>query len=34
MESKRRQTPAYRALRLRIGIFALVLWLAAMGLLT
>lgn len=34
MKVRRRPEPAYRALRLRLGIFALALWLAAMSILT
>ena len=34
MKKKRKPTPTYKALRLRLGIFALALWLAAMSLLT
>ena len=34
MKKHVRPTPAYRALRLRLGIFALALWLAAMSILT
>ena len=34
MKKKREPTPTYKALRLRLGIFALALWLAAMSLLT
>ncbi len=34
MKKERKRTPSYKALRLRLGVFALALWLAAMGLLT
>ena len=34
MKKRSRPTPTYRALRLRLGIFALALWLAAMSILT
>jgi len=34
MKKERKRPPSYRALRLRLGIFALALWLGAMGILT